>query len=64
MSVRTRKPHPNTAIVTTCFPRHPGELAIDLPPLSAVSIYTVNEATRDSDGDGIADSLHLCPLYC
>ena len=29
---------------------------IDLPPLSAVSIYTVNEATRDSDGDGIADS--------
>ena len=34
---------------------------IDLPPLSAVSIYTVNEATRDSDGDGIADSADRCP---
>ncbi|WP_177191597.1 right-handed parallel beta-helix repeat-containing protein [Nitrosospira sp. Nsp14] len=34
---------------------------IDLPPLSGVSIYTVNEATRDSDGDGIADSADRCP---
>lgn len=34
---------------------------IDLPPLGAVSIYTINQATRDSDGDGIADSADLCP---
>jgi parallel beta-helix repeat protein len=34
---------------------------IDLPALGAVAVYTVNEATRDSDGDGIADSADLCP---
>jgi parallel beta-helix repeat protein len=33
---------------------------VDLPPLGAVSIYTINQTTRDSDGDGIADSQDLC----
>jgi parallel beta-helix repeat protein len=34
---------------------------VDLPPLSAVSMYTINPATLDNDGDGIADSGDLCP---
>jgi hypothetical protein len=34
---------------------------MDLPPLGAVSIYTINQSMRDNDGDGIADSLDLCP---
>ncbi|MEP6986829.1 MAG: hypothetical protein ABI970_14580, partial [Chloroflexota bacterium] len=34
---------------------------MDLLPLGAVSVYTTNEAVRDTDGDGIADSEDLCP---
>lgn len=34
---------------------------IDLPPFGAVSIYTINQDTRDGDGDGVADSGDLCP---
>lgn len=34
---------------------------IDLPPFGAVSIYTINQDTRDSDGDGVADRDDLCP---
>jgi hypothetical protein len=34
---------------------------VDLPPLGAVSMYTINQTMRDNDGDGIADSLDLCP---
>jgi len=33
---------------------------IDLPPLGAVSLYTINQSTRDSDKDGIADSQDQC----
>ena len=33
---------------------------IDLPPLGALPIYTINPATRDSDGDSIADVLDIC----
>jgi hypothetical protein len=34
---------------------------VDVPPLGAVPIYTINQATRDIDGDGIADSQDQCP---
>lgn len=34
---------------------------MDLPPQGAVSIYTINQTTRDIDGDGVADSVDLCP---
>ena len=34
---------------------------VSLPPLGALSLYTVNQNTRDTDGDGVADSEDTCP---
>ena len=34
---------------------------INLPPLGTLSMYTLNQATLDSDADDIADSEDLCP---
>ncbi|MEO6825131.1 MAG: right-handed parallel beta-helix repeat-containing protein [Nitrosospira sp.] len=34
---------------------------IDLPSLSAISMYTINRAMLDTDNDGTADSADLCP---
>jgi hypothetical protein len=33
---------------------------VDVPPLGSVSIFTINQTARDSDGDGIADSQDKC----
>ena len=34
---------------------------VSLPPLGALSLYTVNQNTQDTDGDGVADSQDTCP---
>lgn len=33
---------------------------VDVPALGSVSIFTINQTARDSDGDGIADSQDKC----